>query len=263
MIQRVLAPNPGLMTGTGTNTYLVAGGRGEVAVVDAGPDDPRHLAAIVAAAQPMGRIAALLVTHGHADHLPGAVALREQTGAPIVGHARLREVDRVLADAAQLEDVHGLKLVGLETPGHTDDSLCFWDPAERALLTGDLIAGSGTLVVDEARGGLARYLGSLERLCQLGPCTIYPGHGPVAADGQGKIAEYLAHRAQREQQILDALSGGPVTVDSIVGLIYQGVAPGLVAMAARNVRAHLRKLEDEGSVVETGGAWRLTAATDS
>src|SRR5919202_1493607 len=160
MIERLLAPNAGPMTGTGTNTYLVSDSSGTVAVVDPGPDDSHHLEAILNAVRPLGRVESILVTHGHSDHLPGAFALRDRTGALLVGHQRLPGVERALADGEAWAIGH-IQLVGLETPGHTDDSLCYWEPGERALFTGDLVAGTGTVIVDDAPGGLTRYLASL------------------------------------------------------------------------------------------------------
>jgi len=262
MTVRVLAPNPGLMTGTGTNTYLVHGDTHDVVVVDPGPDDPRHLAAILEAARPLGRIAACLVTHRHTDHLPGAVALRAQVGSPIVGHPLLPGVDKALPDGAAFATGPGTWLVALHTPGHTDDSVCFWDSSGRGLFTGDLIAGAGTVVVDETPGGMARYMASLRRLRQLGPCTIHPGHGPLVADGQATIQQYIDHRDTRERQILALLADGPITVAMLVGRLYATIVPELAPMAARNVRAHLGKLADEGRAQAVDETWRLASAAD-
>jgi glyoxylase-like metal-dependent hydrolase (beta-lactamase superfamily II) len=256
-ITRLLAPNPSASTLTGTNTYLLDAD-GVVAVVDPGPDDATHLRAVLDAAEPLGRVKAVLVTHGHADHLPAAVPLAAATGAPFVGHANLAGVQRPLADGETLAVGPALTITAVDTPGHTDDSLCYWEPAIRALFTGDLVAGSGSLVVDDRPGGLARSLASLRRLQSLGPCAIYPGHGPVVDAGQAKLTEYLAHRAEREQQILAVLGHGPQSAETIVGVVYPDLPPALLGHAARNVRAHLGKLADEGRVVsDPDGRWRL------
>ena len=258
MVERVLASNAGPMTGAGTNTYLVHDHAGTVAVVDPGPEDPRHLQAILDSARPFGRIASILVTHGHLDHLPGAFPLRERTGATLVGHARLPGVHRELVDGEEWA-VGRVRIKALETPGHTDDSLCYWEPTERSLFTGDLVAGTGTVIVDDSHGALARYMSSLERLLALGESRIYPGHGPIAEDGPGKLREYLSHRSQREQQIVAVLArDGPRSVQQIVEQVYEGLARELLPMAARNVRAHLDKLATEGRAAERDGAWRLT-----
>jgi glyoxylase-like metal-dependent hydrolase (beta-lactamase superfamily II) len=255
MIQRVLAPNPGPMTGTGTNTYLVDNTTGELAVIDPGPDDERHLAAILKAAQAVGTITTVLVTHRHGDHLPAAIPLCARTGAKLVGHADLPGVQRAVADS---EACFGA-LVALETPGHTRESLCFWDAEQGTVFTGDLVAGAGTVVLDDQPGALGQYLASLERLLELKPVTLYPGHGPVVADAVGKLREYLEHRRLRVQQVVDALgSRGPSTVDELVAAIYTEVPANLVAMAARNVNANLELLGDEGRVTSVAGQrWRL------
>jgi glyoxylase-like metal-dependent hydrolase (beta-lactamase superfamily II) len=240
------------MTGTGTNTYLVDDGAGQVAVIDPGPEDPRHLQAILEACEQLGRVTAILVTHRHLDHLPAARPLAQQTGAPLLGHRDLPGVDRSLSDG---EASFG-RLQALETPGHTDDSLCFWNSDDGVPFTGDLVAGAGTVIVGDERGALGRYMRSLERLRQLGPRTIYPGHGPIVEDAVAKLDEYLAHRRQREQQVLEGVcSRGHASVEELVGTIYPDVQPALVPMAGRNVRAHLEKLADDGLVRQTTQGW--------
>ena len=255
MIQRVIAPNPGPMTLIGTNTYLVGDGAGSLAAIDPGPDEPRHLEAILSAAAPLGTLTTVLVTHRHLDHLPAALPLCRATGATLVGHADLPGVQRPVADG---ETAFG-SLRALATPGHTRESLCFWDPADGALFTGDLVVGTGTVVVDDQPGALADYVSSLERLLALEPRTIYPGHGPIVDDAIAKLTEYLEHRRQRLQQVVDTLaSRGPSTVDELVGAIYTDVPPGLAPMAARNVRANLDKLAaDDQVVAAAGGRWQL------
>jgi glyoxylase-like metal-dependent hydrolase (beta-lactamase superfamily II) len=244
------------MTGTGTNTYLLDDSSGKLAVIDPGPDDPQHIEAILRAA--WGRITTVLVTHRHLDHLPAARPLCERTGAVLAGHAGLPGVDKPLGDA---DPAFG-GLLAIATPGHTDDSLCFWSPTEGALFTGDLVAGAGTVVIDERPGALADYLRSVERLLDLQPRTLYPGHGPILRDGDAtaKLAEYLAHRRQREQQILSVLAQhGPASVATLVSAIYPDLLPELVPMAARNVRAHLDKLAAEQRVAsQSDGVWCLS-----
>jgi|SRR5579859_903135 len=257
LIQRVVAPNPGPMTLTGTNSYLVGDGAGHLAVVDPGPDDPAsHLAAILDAARPLGTITTVLVTHRHGDHLPAAVPLCERTGARLVGHADLPGVQRPVGD----DEVCFGPLRALETPGHTRESLSFWDPTDGILFTGDLVVGTGTVVVDDQPGALTQYMASLERLLALAPKAIYPGHGPLVEDGVGKLREYIDHRRQRLQQVLDALAArGPSTVDELVATIYTGVAANLLAPAGRNVRANLELLAAKAQVAPAAGQrWQLT-----
>src|ERR1700694_164446 len=158
LIQRVLAPNPGPMTLTGTNTYVVGDGAGNLAVIDPGPNEPRHLTAILAAAPAIGTITTVLVTHRHGDHLPAALPLCERTGAELAGHADLPGVQRPVGDD---EACFG-PLRGLKTPGHTRESLSFWNPADRTLFTGDLVVGTGTVVVDDQPCALARCQASLD-----------------------------------------------------------------------------------------------------
>jgi glyoxylase-like metal-dependent hydrolase (beta-lactamase superfamily II) len=184
-IERIVAGNPGPMTLTGTNTYVLTVD-GEVAVVDPGPDDlPEHVDAVLAAAA--GRITTVLVTHRHSDHLPAAAAVCARTGAVLAGHRDLPGVQRGLGDGESCF----ASLVALETPGHTSDSLCYWDASSSLLFTGDLVLGSGTSVLDDAPGALASYMTSLERLQTLRPRTIYPGHGPIVVDGVSKLGEYI------------------------------------------------------------------------
>jgi glyoxylase-like metal-dependent hydrolase (beta-lactamase superfamily II) len=254
-VRRVLAPNPSFMTGRGTNTYLI--GTRDLVVVDPGPDIPEHVAAILAAAaESNGRIVGMLLTHGHADHLGAAPALRAQTGAPIFGHPALPGVDHPLADG-EVIDLGDETVAVYETPGHADDHVCYWLADDRLLFCGDLIAGVGTVVLSRTPGSLTRYLASLDRMARLGPQTILPGHGPVVADGLAKIQEYVDHRAMRERQVAQALRAGPATVDDLVRRIYVETPVELYAMAAHNVRAHLEHLAAQGLALRVGDEWTV------
>jgi glyoxylase-like metal-dependent hydrolase (beta-lactamase superfamily II) len=253
-IERVLAPNPGPMTLTGTNTYLLSDGA-EVAVVDPGPEIPSHVESVYTRATTLGRVTTVLVTHRHGDHLPAALPLCARTGAVLVGHLDLPGVHRPAADDSP---VFGA-LRALATPGHTRESMCFFDPTSGVLFTGDLVAGSGTVIVDDTPGALSDYIGSLERLLTLQPRTMYPGHGPIVDDAIAKLHEYIEHRRKREQQVLARLSEhGPATIDELVAAIYPDLAPNLVRMAARNVRACLDKLAAEARVSAAGDRWTLS-----
>jgi glyoxylase-like metal-dependent hydrolase (beta-lactamase superfamily II) len=266
MIRRVLAPNPGPMTLTGTNSYLVDDGAGHLAVIDPGPDEPRHLAAILDAAQGFspgpgpgpgpGTITTVLVTHRHGDHLPAAFPLCERTGARLAGHPDLPGVQRPVHD----DEICFGPLRAVKTPGHTRESLSFWNPEDGTLFTGDLVVGTGTVVLDDQPGALAQYLASLERLLALQPTTIYPGHGPIVEDGVGKLRDYLDHRRQRVQQVVDALaSRGASTIEELVAAIYTDIGPNLSAPAGRNVRANLEFLATEGKAAPVPDErWQLT-----
>lgn len=257
LVARVLAPNPSPMTLTGTNTYLV--GQAEVAVVDPGPDLPEHVEAIAAGLRALGKPAVALVTHHHDDHLPAARRLRERLGVLIAGHPDLPSVDRPLAHDAVLR-LADATVRALHTPGHTWDHVCYLLEEERAVFTGDLVAGAGSLVVGPGRGELAASLRSLALLTELEPRTLYPGHGPVVAAAVPKLREYLAHRDEREQQVLAALAAGAATIEVMVAAIYPELAPALRGHAGRNVRAHLLKLEDEGRASERDDRWSLVDA---
>lgn len=256
LIERIVAPNPGPMTLTGTNTYLVGDGAGNLAVIDPGPEDlPRHLDAILAAAHALGRITTVVVTHRHLDHLPLAIPLCKETGARLAGHPDLPGVEQPLGQNAPTFN----GMVALHTPGHTRDSVCLWNASEATLFTGDLVLGSGTAVLDDAPGALTDYMSSLEQLFGLRPRTIYPGHGPVVPDGAAKLTEYLEHRRLRLQQVLDALGHhGPSTVAELAAAIYTDVAPSMLPMAGRNVRANLELLLSESRIERLDGdRWQL------
>lgn len=255
-VRRLVAPNPSPLTGDGTNTYVV--GEGRIAVVDPGPDLSEHVEAVLAAARrERGRLAAILVTHAHPDHLPAAYKLREHSGAHILAHPSVPGIDRPLFDGDHV-DVGHVRLQVYETPGHAPDHLSFWHHAARVLFSGDLVAGRGTVALGEGRAALVHYLNSLDRMAALAPMAILPGHGPPIEDGAAKLFEYLEHRAERDRQILAALRDGPAGVDALVRRVYAGTDPHVLPLAARNVRAHLYRLEDAGRVHEIAGAWRLS-----
>jgi glyoxylase-like metal-dependent hydrolase (beta-lactamase superfamily II) len=238
---RVLAPNPGVRELEGTNTYVV--GDAPAIVVDPGPDDEGHLEEVRRSA---GRVGAIALTHDHPDHAPGAVRLAERTGAtisafrPPSGGTRFRDGDVVACD--------GVSLTAIATPGHTADHAAFWNENARALFTGDAVLGRGTSVIDPPEGDLVAYLRSLDRMKQLGPRTIHPGHGPIVFGAMAKLDEYIEHRATREREILAALADGARTVDELVQTIYAEYPPEVHELAARSVTAHLLKLHAEGRV---------------
>ena len=246
-VELVLAPNPGPMTGPGTNTWVV--GSGEYCIViDPGPDISDHLAAVQ---RTVGIRTAVVVavTHGHPDHAPGAPSLAARLGVPAVGPASGGfRPDRVIADG----DAVGFgteRLVAVATPGHTADSTCFL--VGEALFTGDHIMGGSTVMVEDMK----LYLESLRRVQRLEPSVIYPGHGPIVNDPARVVGEYLTHRLEREAQILAAVRAGATTVGEVVGRVYAAVDPALHPAAAVSVAAHLRKLADEGLVRFSGGGW--------
>jgi glyoxylase-like metal-dependent hydrolase (beta-lactamase superfamily II) len=245
----VLANNPNPMTLDGTNTWLLrAPDASGVIVVDPGPDDELHLAAVREAA---GSVVEILLTHGHVDHSAGARRLHESTGA------RVRALDpqhRYGGEGLGEGDV--ISAAGVEvrvwaTPGHSSDSLSFLldarDGAATAVLTGDAILGRGTTVVAHPDGVLADYLASLRRLRELGSATVLPGHGPELEQAGAAAEFYLAHREERLNQVRDALErlGADVTPREIVEDVYADVDPNVWWAAELSVRAQLDYLRAE------------------
>lgn len=257
----VLAPNPGPMTLDGTNTYLLgAPGSGEVVVVDPGPDDPRHQRAVdQAVAGRDAHVAAVVVTHHHADHAEAA-AWSRRWGVPLWAFdpGLLVGVEaRPLADEATVERA-GVRIDAVHTPGHASDHLCLRVDETGAVLTGDHILGRGTTVVAWPDGDMAAYLASLARLRAVGASALYPGHGPRLDDPAEAIDRYVAHRHEREREIVAALAAGHTTAGEIVTHVYADVDRALHPAAERSVLAHLAKLEDEGRVRRSGRAARAS-----
>lgn len=243
-IVRILAPNAGLRELDGTNTWVV--GRWPAVVIDPAVDEPDHLAEVLEAA---GRVGGILLTHDHPDHAPGAATLAARTGAPVL--AAMETEGRGRIRSGQEIRMPGVHLTAIATPGHTPDHVAFFRPDDRALFTGDTVLGRGTSVIDPPEGDLTQYLRSLQRLRELEPRTIHPGHGPVVFDAIGKLDEYLSHRQMREEQVLAGLGEDARTPGELVPEIYGDYPAELHPLAARSVLAHLLKLETEGRVARS------------
>jgi glyoxylase-like metal-dependent hydrolase (beta-lactamase superfamily II) len=256
LVTRVLAPNPSGMTLDGTNTYLVgAPGSGQAVLVDPGPDDAAHLAAVEAALARRGaRCVAVLVTHHHGDHAEAAQPWGARFDAR-VGAARADvagPAGRVLQAGERLA-LAGTTVDVVATPGHTGDHLAF-RLLSGAVLVGDHVLGRGTSVVTHPEGDVVAYLESLRRVYDLGPSALYCGHGPELTEDPGAVLDfYLAHRAYREAQILAALAAGARAVDELVAVIYADVPRSLWPAAAQSTRATLAKLLAEGRVEQGPG----------
>ena len=224
-VQLVRAANPSPLTLDGTNTWIAAGW-----VVDPGPDDPGHLDAVLAAAG--GRVAGIVLTHGHEDHSAGVDALARRAG-------RRTQVVRSLGDGERAGP-----LTAVATPGHTPDHVCLL--LGRVLFSGDTVLGEGSVFIAPGEGSLAAYLDSLRRLRALPLEAICPGHGPVVWDPAAKLDEYLDHRLDRERRLLDALDRGLRTTDELLDAAWSEVPEHLRPAAALTLAAHLEKLRAEG-----------------
>ncbi|MGI9169053.1 MAG: MBL fold metallo-hydrolase [Caulobacteraceae bacterium] len=264
LIRRVIADNPGPFTYLGTGTYVV--GRGEVAVIDPGPDLADHLAAILSATAGE-RVSHILVTHHHLDHSPLARPLAAATGAPVYGcaapAAKVRgEVepeaghDRFVPDVPVCEGATieggGWTLEAIPTPGHTSNHICYALAEENALFSGDHIMGWSTTVIAPPDGDMGDYLASLELIKTRRFSTLWPTHGPPVTDVEPFIEAYIEHRRERERQILARLAAGEATIAAMVPSIYAAVDPRLHPAAARSVLAQMIQLVRSGQVTCEG-----------
>ena len=270
-VRRVLCGNPSAFTFRGTNTYVIGRGRG-VAVLDPGPEDAAHLAAILAATRGEA-VSHILVSHTHRDHSPGAAALAATTGAPTYGFGpHLTPPDQggeggdhgfrpdvLLADGEAVEG-DGWRLTALHTPGHCGNHLCFAleGSGDGVLFSADHVMSWSTSVVSPPDGDMAAYMRSLGRLREREDRLLLPGHGPAITDPQPFLAALAAHREEREALVAEALNraGRPATATELVEPVYGPLDPRLVAAAGRSLLAHLIKLEAEGAVRREGEAWK-------
>ena len=258
-----LGQNPSLFTGPGTNAYLVGTGRARI-LIDPGQGEAAFLPVLAQAMQRCGceRIQEIVLTHGHPDHIGGVRSVMAR-----FGRVRVRKLPSALFDGPFADlgaeplapgDVvrcEGATLRAIHAPGHAPDHLNFVLEEERSLFSGDNVLGVGTTVIPAESGDLGDYLRSLERLLAERPTRIYPAHGPVIEDGVAKLREYIAHRAEREQQILRALAArGEQRALEIVEVVYAAYPPALHAPAAQSVIQHLRKLLREGRVARSPAA---------
>ncbi|MCK9540608.1 MAG: MBL fold metallo-hydrolase [Novosphingobium sp.] len=264
LVRRVLARNPSAFTFTGTQTYLV-GTPESLAVIDPGPEEEEHVAALVAAIGGAS-VTAICCTHTHRDHSPAAGTLAERTGAPVIGCAPLvladdgprsdaafdtrYRADRVLADGEAIEG-HGWTLRAVATPGHTSNHLCFALEETGALFTGDHVMGWSTSVVTPPDGDMAEYMASLQKLYDREDRVFYPAHGPAVDKPRQLVRGMIGHRRQRENQILKLLGEGTASIGAMVPRMYKGVDEQLWPAAGRSVLAHLIDLERRGRVARS------------
>lgn len=269
-IRRVLAPNPSPMTHWGTNTWLI--GTGEITIVDPGPDDDAHLAALRAACRG-ARVARILVTHSHRDHSALARRLAAAVDAPVLAFgdsdAGMRPAMAALAAAGTIGGGEGRDpafrpdatladratlpggITAHHTPGHFGNHMCF--ALDGLVLTGDHAMGWASTMISPPDGDLSAFYDSCARLSELGPMHALPGHGPVIDDLSGRLEWLVANRRERESAILDAIASGATDITTITARVYADTSPALHAAASRNVLAHLIDLVQRKRLIsETG-----------
>jgi glyoxylase-like metal-dependent hydrolase (beta-lactamase superfamily II) len=260
-VRRLVAPNASMMTGPGTNTYLL--GEPPVAVLDPGPDDPVHLAAILAA---VPRPEQVFVTHTHRDHSPLAARLAATHGAVLIGRRPPDDGRQDLSFAPghqprrdEVFDVGGLRLRAIDTPGHASNHVCWLHEAESLLFTGDHLLDGVTPVILAPDGDMSDYLDSLHRLRGYPLQRLAPGHGRVLDSPCEVIDQVVAHRLRREAMVREALAAaGEASLDELVAVVYRGLGAELLRFARLSLLAHLIKLGREGRARQAGERWHAS-----
>ncbi|MEK9791655.1 MAG: MBL fold metallo-hydrolase [Halieaceae bacterium] len=265
-VRRIVAPNPGPMTGPGTNTYVV--GETDLVVVDPGPAEPSHIDAILNCVG--DRLRYIACTHTHPDHSPAAAVLADATGATLVGRTTAddRHQDLSFQPASQIEDDEcvtgkGWTLRAIRTPGHVDNHVCYLLDEEGVVFAGDHIMNGSTVVIVPPGGNMAHYIASLRRLLDYDVKVVAPGHGELIPDCRGEVEKLVRHRLLREAKVVSALSDQAQSLDDLVVTVYDDVDPMMHEWAKLSLLAHLIKLGDERRTVKTaeGGIdrWQLAA----
>ena len=260
-VRRIVAPNPSIMTGPGTNTYLV--GDDEVAVLDPGPAIAEHIENILLKSK--GSIRWILVSHTHADHSPGATLLANQTGAQVLGiaapHGQYQ--DGTFAPTRELShgdvlETREFRLEAVHTPGHASNHLCYLHTELNWLFTGDHVIDGSTVVINPPDGNMKQYIESLQHCKDLKCDALVPGHGEVIRDPIRAIDWIISHRLQREARIVAAIESNPgLTISELVPHVYKDVDRKLYDLAERSLLAHIIKLEEEGIASNRDGQWSL------
>ena len=265
-VTRLVAANAGVMTGPGTNTYLV--GERELAVIDPGPEDAAHVRAILDAGA--GRIRWILCSHTHLDHASSAATLKKATGAKIAAMAKAQTgtpppagehdvklvLDQLLADGDAVA-LDGFSLRAIHTPGHASNHLCFLLPETGMLFTGDHVMQGSTVVIGPPDGNMRAYLQSLRRLLELEIAVLAPGHGYLIHDPHAEAERLIEHRLRRESKVRQALlaAGGTAPLASLLPRVYNDVPQTLHPIAAKSLQAHLDKLVADGEVSYVDGSY--------
>jgi glyoxylase-like metal-dependent hydrolase (beta-lactamase superfamily II)/8-oxo-dGTP pyrophosphatase MutT (NUDIX family) len=260
-VTRLIAPNPGMMTGPGTNTYIV--GRiesgAELAVIDPGPDIASHVEKILA----FGNIKWVLCTHTHVDHSPAAAAVKKATGAKVLGRPAPPDQDAsfkpdFVLENGQRVDLGPIALRAIHTPGHASNHLCFLLEETKMLFTGDHVMQGSTVVINPPDGDMRAYLHSLEKLLEEDLAIIAPGHGYLIGAPHKELRRLIAHRLAREEKVVNALVKiGPASIEELLPLVYDDVPVRIHRVAARSLTAHLDKLAADGAVRTAGERYSL------
>lgn len=262
-VRRLTAPNPGVMTGPGTNSYIV--GERDLAVIDPGPALDAHVQRLIEAVG--DRLRWILCTHTHLDHSPAARALQHATGAQVLGMSAADDgrqdttfaPDRVLSDGA-IVAVGNNTLRAVHTPGHASNHLCYLLEPQQLLFTGDHVMQGSTVVISPPDGDMQAYLDSLSRLLEIELAALAPGHGHVIGHAHEEIRRLIAHRLKREQKVLDAFAKkNPASLDELLPLVYDDVPEKIHPVARRSLHAHLLKLQRDSRLTENAGYWAAVA----
>lgn len=260
-LRRLTAPNPGMMTGPGTNSYII--GTDELTVIDPGPEIESHIAALITAVGT--KLRRILTTHTHFDHSPAVRALKAATGAEVFGMRAPPQDNQDQQFAPDRVPAHGdvincgdFSLRAVHTPGHASNHLCYLLVEDKLLFTGDHVMQGSTVVITPPDGDMGVYLRSLELLFSLDMTTIAPGHGHLITAPHDEARQLIAHRLKREQKVVDGFAvKNPATLDELVPVVYADTTVKLHAAAKHSLYAHLLKLETAGRVSRDGENWRL------
>ena len=261
-IRRIVAPNASMMTGPGTNTYLL--GEKEIAVLDPGPVINRHIDRIIDLAD--APIRWIICTHTHPDHSPAAAVLAERTDAIVIGRPAPEgshqdstfRPDQLCNDGGRLDEIGEFNIDAIHTPGHASNHFCFWHRESNWLFTGDHVIDGSTVVINPPDGNMKQYIESLQRVRRLGCDAIAPGHGEVIQDPERAVDWIIDHRLEREAKVVTALGANPnLSTRDLVPHVYGDVSKKLYRLAERSLLAHLEKLEEEGRARRQSSCWAL------
>ena len=260
-VRRLTAPNPGMMTGPGTNSYIL--GERELTVIDPGPAIDSHIAALIELTR--GRLRRILTTHTHLDHSPAARALKAASGAEVLGMPAPPQINQDQDYRPDRVPLHGervacgeFSLQVVHTPGHASNHLCYLLVEDQWLFTGDHVMQGSTVVITPPDGDMGAYLRSLAHLDTLAMTVIAPGHGHLIGQPHDEARRLIAHRLKREQKVVEGFAAkNPATLDELVPVVYADTPVKLHGAARRSLYAHLLKLEAEQRVSQTDGCWRL------